>query len=107
MKSFDLFDTLVAAPDPARPAGDQDRHFPIAENIAKVQPDDIIVSDYYDHAKAERIIREVCRLQNKFFVTEKGKASGEIWKTLRKQDYIIQSHTGDHPVTDIASAERA
>ena len=102
--SWDLFDTLVAAPDPTRPAGDQDRHFPIAENIAKVQPDDIIVSDYYDREKAERIVREVCGLSNQLYVSEDGKSTGSIWSTIPVKP---EHHTGDHPITDILSAQRA
>jgi len=102
MNSYDLFDTLTAAPDPAIPAGDQDRHFPIAENIAKVRPQDVVVSDFYDTPKATRILRDVCGLNNKLICTENGKETGAVWNTVRPDH-----HTGDNPRTDIASAERA
>jgi hypothetical protein len=102
MNSWDLFDTLVAAPDPTRPAGDQDEHFAIQENIAKVRPEDVIVSDYYNPQKAEKILRNVCGLSNRLYVTEDGKGTGKIWKTVHPDH-----HTGDHPITDVVSAKRA
>jgi hypothetical protein len=107
ISSFDLFGTLVAGMDVARRDGDQDEHLPIAENIAKVKPQDIVVSDYYDAAKAERILREVAKLPNRLYVTEDGKATGKIWAELARHGISVRSHLGDDPVTDEASARRA
>jgi hypothetical protein len=45
VNSWDLFDTLAAGRNPEAPAGDQREHLPIAENVAKVEPDDIVISD--------------------------------------------------------------
>ena len=39
------------------------QHYPIAENISKVQSDDIIVSEYHTPDKAKQIVRDVCGLK--------------------------------------------
>jgi len=103
VSSWDLFDTLVAGRNPKVAAGNQEGHFPIAENIAMVRPEDIVVSDYYDPAKAERLLREVAGLPNRLFVTEGGKRDGSIWKTLPP----VRQHTGDNLLSDVQSAEGA
>jgi hypothetical protein len=102
MNSFDLFGTLIAGAACDTPDGDQEHHFTIAENIAKVQPGDIVISDYYDQAKALRLLRDVAGLSNKLIVTEDGKASGRIWQTIRPD-----SHLGDNPHRDVDSPRRA
>lgn len=103
MKSFDLFDTLVAGRDPSIPAGNQNEYFAIAENVAKVQSDSIVVSDYYDPSKAQLLLRKICGLENSLTVTEDGKCKGTIWATLPS----IEEHLGDNPSIDIESARRA
>jgi len=100
MKSFDLFNTLVASE--AQPCGDQNRHFPIAENIAKVKPGDIIISDFYDEAKARHILTDVCGLSNQLVVTEAGKLTGRIWAALPG----ITEHLGDMQQSDVNSANQ-
>jgi hypothetical protein len=102
VNSFDLFDTLCAAPDPAIGAGEQGRHFPIAENLAKVQPGDQIISDYHTPGKAEKIVRETLRLGNPLHVSEDDKHSGKAWKLFRPNH-----HTGDNQFTDLDSPRRA
>jgi hypothetical protein len=94
VKSFDLFDTLVAAPDPAIPAGDQERHFSIAENVAAVQPGDIIISDYYDAKKAAAVLA-LTGLTNQLHVSENDKRNGRAWQLFRPE-----LHTGDNLITD-------
>jgi hypothetical protein len=102
MNSFDLFGTLIAGAACDTPDGDQEHHLTIAENIAKVQPGDIVISDYYDQAKALRLLRDVAGLSNKLIVTEDGKATGRIWHTIRPD-----SHLGDDPHSDLDSPRRA
>jgi hypothetical protein len=82
MNSFDLFDTLVAGRDINTPCGDQPEgnHFVIAETLSKVQPDDLIISDYYDPEKAQRIVTNVLGLKNKLIVGNGIKASGEVFR---------------------------
>jgi hypothetical protein len=103
MRSFDLFGTLIAGAATNIPDGDQEHHFPIAENIAKVQPGDIVVSDYYDEAKALRLLRDVAGLTNRLIVSEDGKRSGRIWRLLPG----VTEHLGDNQHSDVDSPTRA
>ncbi len=97
--SFDLFDTLVASRS-GRPAGDcLDELFPIVENIAKVKPEDLIVSDYYNPAGAEKVLRSVAGLQNELIVTAGGKYSGEVWPKLVERG--VSCHHGDNLTSDV------
>ena len=99
--SFDLFDTLVAARC-GGPAGDRlDELFPIAANVAKVKPQDLIVSDFYvdNLAGAERALRTVAKLPTELIVTPDGKASGAIWPGLAKRG--VFSHLGDNLESDV------
>jgi hypothetical protein len=102
MHSFDLFNTLVTSRRNLN-AGEVpvDHHFAIAENIARVQPDDIVVSDYHDAAKAQRILTEVCGLSNRLICTEDGKATGAVWKDVKPEH-----HLGDNVYTDFDSPRR-
>lgn len=96
MNSWDLFDTLVACREPG-PAGEHPEVlFPIAETIARVKPEDLIISDYYTYEAAEKVLRDVAGLQNKLVVSQHGKFQGVIWPTLPK----IEMHRGDNPIGD-------
>jgi hypothetical protein len=99
MKTFDLFHTLVASRHDMK-AGEVDveSHIPIAENIAKVNPEDVIVSDYHTADKAERILRQVCKLPNTLLCTEDGKATGRVWSMVKSE-----RHLGDNVHTDFNS----
>jgi hypothetical protein len=97
MNSWDLFRTLCHARDGNAGEAPIHEHYPIAENIAKVQPGDIVVSEYYDRVKAEVILRDICGLKfNTLVVTEKGKTTGDVWKNLRPE-----RHTGDNLHCDV------
>lgn len=82
-----------------------DQVFPIQENLARVRPQDIIVSDMYlGHDVLQRILREKLGLwHNPLFVSCGGKGSGLIWPQLQ-QRYDLSLHLGDNPHTDIATA---
>ena len=101
MKTFDLFNTLATARTSLK-AGEVpvEDHIPIMENIAKVHPEDLIVSDYYNPDKAQQVIRQVCGLNNKWIVTGNGKETGKVWNGITSE-----GHLGDNPQTDIASAQ--
>src|SRR5271155_452427 len=103
MDSWDLFDTLVAGRDIATPCGDQPEgnHFPILENVLKVMQGDVVASDYYDSAKARRILLGVAKLNNRLYVGKRIKSTGEIWKQIS-----VEHHTGDRPY-EISAALRA
>jgi hypothetical protein len=103
MKSFDLFGTLVVGRNPAIRDGDQDSHFPIAENVAKVRRGDLIISDFYHPEKAQRLLKEVAGLDNDLIVTEDGKATAKVWERLQACGQTPELHTGDDPITDYAS----
>jgi len=102
-RSWDLFGTLAAGRDPFKRDGDQDQHIPIAENIRNVLPGDIVISDFYDAPKAERILREVCGLHNELHVSHDDKATGKIWQQLERQARVPRMHTGDDEITDYHS----
>jgi hypothetical protein len=99
MKTFDLFHTLAASRHNLS-AGEVpiEEHIPIAENIARVKPEDIVVSDYHTPAKAQRILTEVCGLSNVLVCTEDGKATGRVWGSVKSEH-----HLGDNVHTDFNS----
>jgi hypothetical protein len=99
MRSFDLFHTLAASRTGMN-AGEAlvEDHIPIAENIAKVQPEDIIISDYHTPSKARQILQDVCGLSNPLICTEDGKFTGKVWEGLK-----LEGHLGDNPHADIAT----
>jgi|SRR5580692_598939 hypothetical protein len=94
MHSWDLFDTLVAGRDICTPCGDQPEgsHFPILENVLKVMPGDVVASDYCDSAKANRILLKVARLNNRLYVGNGIKSTGEFWTQIG-----VEHHTADRP----------
>jgi hypothetical protein len=98
LNSWDLFRTLCHARNGNAGEAPIHEHYPIAENVAKVQPDDIIVSEYYDPEKATRIVREVCGLGNQVIVTERGKTDGSVWLSLPEKPI---RHTGDNLHCDV------
>lgn len=101
MNSFDLFRTLVHARN-GHPGEDSiENHYPIKENVCKVQPDDIVVSDYETHRtdKAVAIVRGL-GLANQVTVTDGGKHQGWVWDTLLRKP---KTHTGDHYRSDVES----
>ena len=101
MKSWDCWDTLIARRTVKDVHDETDNVFPIAENIAKVRPEDILVSDYYDKAFLQRAIPAIAGLHNKLIVTEDGKQTGRIWPMLRRLG--VTEHFGDNPHSDVAS----
>ena len=103
MRTWDLFGTLVAGRDSSKRDGDQPEHVPIAENIARVHPQDLIVSDYYDSERAWHILRDVAGLHNDLHVSKDDKFTGKIWDTLAYQGRSPSEHFGDDPNTDYAS----
>jgi hypothetical protein len=100
--SWDLFDTLVAARDTTA-AGDASPKdwIPIAENIARVRPDDIIISEYYlNQTRKAELAVALTGLQNRLYVTDTGKSDGSIWARVKSE-----KHHGDNPITDVASPQ--
>lgn len=78
--------------------------FPIAENVARVSPGDLIVSDMYlPHQILDIVVREILGLKDVcLFVTTQGKARGEIWSPLQARFEIIE-HMGDNEHSDFMS----
>src|SRR5665213_2034460 len=103
MNSFDLFNTLVCTRGASERAGDVpvEDLIPIAENVAKVKPDDLIISDFYNPEKALYILRNICNLQNELVCTEDGKATGKVW-----EQYHPTCHTGDNEQIDVITPLR-
>ena len=103
MKSFDCWDTIIARRSIVDIYNEENNLFPITENVAKVQPDDIIVSDFYNAPLLDRIVPQITGLHNKIIVTELGKFQGTIWNTLKNNGYSISEHIGDNPYSDVVS----
>ncbi len=105
-ESWDLFDTLVACRPFDRAGEHLDQLYPIAETIARVKPNDIVISDYYKAkwGEAEQILRNVTGLTNQFIVTDGDKFTGAIWPGMKGKTV---AHHGDHPVSDVQRPREA
>ena len=106
MHSWDLFRTLTHARDSRAGEAPVEDHYPIAENIAKVQTGDIVVSEYHTSSKAREILDRVGLPDTKLIVTETGKTDGTIWRQLKAQGYDIAKHTGDNYLADVANPSK-
>jgi hypothetical protein len=98
VNSWDLFRTLCHARHGNAGEAPVEEHYPVAENVAKVQPGDIVVSEYHTPEKAARIVREACGLGNQVIVTERGKTDGSVWLSLPEKPI---RHTGDNLHCDV------
>ncbi|VVB51630.1 Uncharacterised protein [uncultured archaeon] len=111
MNSFDVWDTLIGRrffDDARRRHGlpvpgnepqrvlqlELDQCFPILENVKKVAPSDLLLSDY-DLPILEPIVRQITGLQNELKVTNDGKYNDWVWQGLP-----IAEHTGDSARSD-------
>ena len=103
MRSWDCWDTLLARRSVKDVRHETDNVFPIAENVAKVRPDDILVSDYDDAALLRKLIPSITGLRNRLMVTTDGKLTGRIWSTLRSLG--VTEHCGDDPHSDVVSPQ--
>jgi len=78
-----------------------DTLIPIAEVIANVNPDDIVISDMYlPYAFVKRVLKEKCGLDNKLYLSNYGKHQKQIWPGILAQ-YALRSHFGDNIHADI------
>lgn len=104
-QSFDLFNTLVCTKNSDERAGDVpvEDLVPMIDNIKLMQPQDLIVSDYYDETKAIHIVRDILKLDNKLIVSEDGKATGDIWSKTGP----IAHHLGDNYEIDCIKPRRS
>jgi hypothetical protein len=100
--SHDLFRTLVFARNGSPGEDDIYNHYPIAENVARMGPDDLVVSDYEMHRamKAQSILTEIVKMPNKLVVTDGGKHNGWVWDKL---PFKPAYHYGDHLRSDVQS----
>ena len=113
MNSFDIWDTLIGRrffDDARRRHGlpvpgntpmrvldlELEQCFPIAENVARVVPEDLLVSDYDLPTIIEQLVRKVTGLSNKITVTQDGKEHDWVWAQLPK----LGEHTGDNARCD-------
>ncbi len=96
VEGWDLFDTLVACRPNDRAGEHLTELYPIAENVARVRPSHVIVSDYYNRPDAEKAYA-VTGLKNELIVTDGDKASGKIWPSLKH----LKWYHGDNPHSDL------
>ena len=113
MNSFDIWDTLIGRrffDDARRRHGlpvpgntplrvfdlELEQCFPIAENVARVAPDDLLVSDYDLPTIIEPLVQKVTGLNNKITVTQDGKEHDWVWAQLPR----LTEHTGDNARCD-------
>lgn len=89
INSYALFHTLAASRTGLN-AGEAaiEEHIAIAENIARVHPEDIIVSDHHTPTEAQQILRDVCGLNNQLVCTEDGKATGKVWRDVKSEHHL-------------------
>jgi predicted HAD superfamily hydrolase len=74
---------------------------PIADNIAKVQDGDILVSDMYlGEAVIRRMLQKGFDKKVGLYVSSHGKASGSVWPKILKE-FRIGSHLGDNVRSDV------
>ncbi|RYE61714.1 MAG: hypothetical protein EOO82_01310, partial [Oxalobacteraceae bacterium] len=75
--------------------------FPIAELVANVNPNDIIISDMYlPRTFVQRVLKEKCGLDNTLYLTNYGKHLRQIWPHILAK-YTVRSHFGDNLHADI------
>jgi hypothetical protein len=81
-----------------------DHAVPIAENLAKVQEHDLIVSDMYLPTDVlRRLLRHIGLKHHVYvFVSNAGKHTGSIWPHLSEY-WLIRQHLGDNAHSDVAS----
>lgn len=78
-----------------------DTLIPIAEVIANVNPDDIVISDMYlPQSFVKRVLKEKCGLDNKLYLSNYGKHQRQIWPGIIAQNKP-RSHFGDNIHADI------
>jgi hypothetical protein len=116
MNSFDLFDTLVArrcveafVTDHADPQMEREEReiIPIRENVVKVRPGDVVLSDMYlprQFLKSQ--LERVTGLKNEVIAGPTIKSSGTVWEDLRRRGTFPRFHTDDAPHC-LESARRA
>ncbi len=92
--------TLVAA-QAAEIAIELEQVIPIAENLARVEHGDILISDMYLGAANIRRLLDKGGLDKKvnLLVSSGGKRSGVVWPKICAQFHIAE-HLGDHPISD-------
>lgn len=97
MNSWDIFDTLIARrciypfTDERDPQLDREEGelIPILENILRVQPEDVLVSDMYvPHSWLVKQIERLTGLKNKIYLSRDGKATGSVWSLVRPTVHI-------------------
>ena len=84
-----------------------DNAIPIIENLRRVQPGDLVISDMYLSADTlRRLLQHVgLRTPVQLHVTNMGKHEGWVWKELSSR-WIINRHFGDNPHADVAMPQR-
>lgn len=82
--------------------------FPIARNVARVEPSDLILSDMYMPPESiASILFDICDLHmhRPIIRSNWGKHTGTIWPHILRH-YVIRCHVGDNPSSDIAVPNR-
>jgi len=81
---------------------------PIARNVERVEPQDIVVSDMYLAPETlELFLQLACDLHTLRPIVRSnwGKNSGTIWPQILRR-YVVRRHVGDNPVADAAVPQR-
>lgn len=80
-----------------------DHLFPIGDVVARVNADDIVISDMYlPYDFIKRVLTEKCGLNNKLYLSNYGKHHKTIWPGIL-ENYKLRSHFGDNIQADIIS----
>lgn len=114
----DIYDLLVSSNILARADADKllaaeldeefDNAVPIVENIQRVREGDLIISDMYlPQDVLRRLLHHIgLRMHVHLYVTNLGKHHGHVWADITSR-WIIATHLGDNPHSDIASPKAA
>jgi hypothetical protein len=96
--SFDVWDTLISRRSVEDKHRDPEGVFPIMENVLKVRPGDLLISDHYaPYDFLKHLIEITTGLKNELYLSESDKLSGKAWKDL---GHTISFHYGDNPAAD-------
>jgi hypothetical protein len=85
-----------------------DNLFPIAQMVARVGPNDVIISDMYlPDGFLRRLVDQTLGLPGRLLhVSSHGKHRGEVWARLKATHRVLRHH-GDNAEADVRSPARA
>lgn len=102
-------DTQRSAAQAGEIQAEHDVLIPVTRNLARVRPNDLIISDMYLPYPVIHSLLRAAGLSSRFylFVSVSGKHEGTAWRQLLSQDWHITHHLGDNYHSDVVQARAA